>query len=333
MAQVNDIGIDLGTSNVVIHMKGRGIVLREPSVVAVERSTRNIVAFGMQAYRMIGRTPPDISVIRPLAQGEMMDFDLTNAMLRYYITSVIGKRVLARPRAIMAVPSGIKEIEKKALISAMFDAGVRRTQLLDKNIAAALGAELNFLGPNGCMNVDMSAGCSDLAILYNGTVSVLSSVHIGGDHFDDAIIRFLRKKYNLLIGERTAEQLKITIGGAMRREPEVVMDITGRSLISGLPKTMSVQSGEIYEAIQDHVNDLIESIQVVLERSSPQLASDIFDTGVTLTGGAAELFGLAETVENALKIPCQVAKDARDCIALGCARMLQEPDRLKGLLS
>ena len=188
----------------------------------------------------------------------------------------------------MAVPTGIKDMEKKALISSMFDAGVRRTQLLDKNIAAALGAQLNFLGPYGSLVVDISAGCTDLAVLYNSTVSVISSVHIGGDHFDDAIIRYLRKKYNMLIGERTAEQIKITLGGAIRRDPPVVMDITGRNLISGLPKTMSVESDEIYEALLDQVNDLIEAVQVVVERTPPQLASDVFDSGVTLTGGGAQ---------------------------------------------
>ncbi len=333
MAQVNDIGIDLGTSNVVIFMKGRGIIFREPSVVAIDRETRDIVAFGLEAYRMIGRTPANINVIRPLAQGEMLDFDLTTAMLRFFVSSVIGKHLLARPRAVMSVPSGVKDMEKKALISAMFDAGVRRTQLLDKNIAAALGAQLNFLGPYGSMVVDVSAGCTDLAVLYNGTISVISSVHIGGDHFDDAITRYLRKKYNMLIGERTAEQVKITLGGAVLRDPPVVMDITGRNLISGLPKTMSIESDEIYEALLDQVNDLIEAVQVVVERTPPQLASDIFDGGITLTGGGAMLYGLADAIGTALNIPCTVHPDARDCVVLGCAKVVSDPSGTKHLLS
>lgn len=333
MAQVNDIGIDLGTSNVVIFMKGRGIVFREPSVVAIDRETRDIVAFGLEAYRMIGRTPANINVVRPLAQGEMLDFDLTTAMLRFFVSSVIGKHLLARPRAVMSVPSGVKDMEKKALISAMFDAGVRRTQLLDKNIAAALGAQLNFLGPYGSMVVDVSAGCTDLAVLYNGTISVISSVHIGGDHFDDAITRYLRKKYNMLIGERTAEQVKITLGGAVLRDPPVVMDITGRNLISGLPKTMSIESDEIYEALLDQVNDLIEAVQVVVERTPPQLASDIFDGGITLTGGGAMLYGLADAIGTALNIPCSVHPDARDCVVLGCAKVVSDPSGTKHLLS
>jgi rod shape-determining protein MreB len=333
MAQVNDIGIDLGTSNVVIYMKGSGIVFREPSVVAIDRETRSIIAFGLEAYRMIGRTPANVNVIRPLAQGEMFDFDLASAMLRFFVSSVIGKRLISRPRAVMAVPSGVKDIEKKALISAMFDAGVRRTQLLDKNIAAALGAQLNFLGPYGSMVVDISAGCTDLAVLYNGSISVISSVHIGGDHFDEAIIRYLRKKYNMLIGERTAEQIKITLGGAIRRDPRVEMDITGRNLISGLPKTMSIESDEIYEAILDQVNDLIEAVQVVIERTPPQLASDVFDGGVTLTGGGAALYGLAEAIGSVLNIPCRVAEDAKDCVVLGCAKVLTDPSGMRHLLT
>ena len=317
MAQTGDIGIDLGTSNVVIFMKGRGIIFREPSVVAVERSSGNIIAMGTEAYRMIGRTPTNIDIIRPLAQGEMIDFELTSAMLRTFVANQIGKHFFARPRAIMSVPCGVKEMEKKALITSLFDAGLRRTQILDRTIAAALGAQLNFMGAYGCMVADMSAGGTDLAVLSNGIISVLSSIHIGGDHFDDAIIRYIRKKYNLLIGERTAEQIKVTLGGAVSREPKVILDVTGRNLISGLPRTVTVDSDEMYEALRDNVNDLIEGIQTVIEKTPPQLASDVFEGGVTLTGGAAALYGLAEAVSNALQVPCQVADDARDCVVLG----------------
>ncbi len=333
MAQNGDIGIDLGTSNVVIYVKGRGVVFREPSIVAVDRESNQILAFGMEAYRMIGRTPSNINIIRPLAQGEMLDFDLTAAMLRYYISNVIGKKFLARPRAIMAVPSGVKDMEKKALITALFDAGLRRTQILDRVIAAALGAQLNFLGSYGSMVADMSAGGTDLAVLSNGIVSVLSCVHVGGDMFDDAIIRYLRKKYNMLIGERTAEQVKITLGGALRRNPKVIMDITGRNLISGLPKTITINSDEIYESLIDIVNSLIESVQAVIERTPPQLASDILEGGVTLTGGAASLYGLAEAISDVIRIPCQVASEPRDCVVLGCAKVLMDPAGMRHLLS
>jgi len=333
MAQNGDIGIDLGTSNVVIYMKGRGVVFREPSVIAVERETNQIIAFGTEAYRMIGRTPSSISIIRPLAQGEILDFDLTSAMLRYYVTNVIGKKFFARPRAIMSVPSGVKELEKKALITSLFDAGLRRTQILDRVIAAALGAQLNFLGSYGSMVADLSAGGTDIAVLSNGTVSVISSVQVGGDHIDDAIIRYLRKKYNMLIGERTAEQVKITLGGALRRNPKVTMDITGRNLISGLPRTISIDSDEIYEALIDNVNDLIESIQAVIEKTPPQLASDILEGGVTLTGGSAALYGLSEAISDVIRIPCRVALEPRDCVVLGCAKVLNDPQGMKHLLS
>ena len=205
----------------------------------------------------------------------------------------------------------------------MFDAGLRRTQILDRTIAAALGAQLNFLGSYGCMVADLSAGGTDLAVLSNGIVAVMSSVPVGGDQFDDSIIRFLRRKYNMLIGERTAEQVKITLGGAMRRNPKVTMDITGRNLISGLPKTISVDSDEIYEALIDNVNELIESIQAVIERTPPQLASDILEGGVTLTGGAAMLYGLSEAISDAIRIPSRVAEEARDCVVLGCAKVRQ----------
>ena len=333
MASSGDIGIDLGTSNVVIYMKGRGVVFREPSIVAVERESNQILAFGTEAYRMIGRTPSNINIIRPLAQGELIDFDLTASMLRYYISNVIGKKFFARPRAIMSVPTGVKDLEKKALITALFDAGLRRTQILDRVIAAALGAQLNFLGSYGSMVADMSAGGTDLAVLSNGIVAVLSSVHIGGDHFDDSIIRYLRRKYNMLIGERTAEQVKITLGGALKRDPKVVMDVTGRNLISGLPKTITIDSDEIYEALVDIVNNLIESVQAVIERTPAQLASDILEGGVTLTGGAAALYGLSEAISDVIRIPCQVASEPRDCVVLGCAKVLNDPAGMRHLLS
>lgn len=333
MAQVNDIGIDLGTSNVVIYEKGKGIVSREPSVVAIDRDSQNILAIGTEAWRMIGRTPPGIQVIRPLAQGELIDFDLASAMLRFFVTRITKKRQLSRPRAILSVPTGVKEIEKKAITTALFDAGIRRTQLLDKNVAAALGAELNFLGEYGCMCVDISAGCTDLAVLYHGSPNVVSSLRNGGDQFDDAIIRYLRKKYNLLVGERTAEQIKISLGSAVRRDNVISMDVTGRNLISGLPKIMSIESDEIYESLIDCVNDLIEGIQVMLEKTPSQLASDIFDAGITLTGGGAALYGLAEIVSAVLKVPCRVAEEPQDCVVMGCAKVLEEPNQFRFLLN
>ena len=333
MPQINDIAIDLGTSNVVIYMKGQGVVLREPAAVSVDQEMRRILAFGTEAWRMIGRTPANIQVIRPLSQGEMLDFDLTGNMLRFFVAQVTGNHRLSRPRAILSTPTGVKDIEQKALVTTLFDAGVRRTQLLNRNIATALGAQLNFLGEYGCLIVDISAGGTDLAVLYNGTPTVTSGLRIGGDQFDDAVIRFLRRKYNMLIGERTAEQVKITLGSAVRRDQKITMDITGRNLISGLPKTLTIDSDEIYESLIDCINDLIEGIQILIEKTPPQLASDIFEGGITLTGGASQLYGLSEAVSSVMKVPCRVADEARDCTVLGCARVLEDPAQYRYLLN
>ena len=332
MAAVNDIGIDLGTSNVLIYMKGKGIVLREPAVVAIERESKKILAVGSDAYRMIGRTPGNVLAIRPLRQGTVTDFDLTNTLLKYFTMHVIGRHFFSRPRCVISVPSGVNEVEKRSIISIMFDAGMRRTQMLDRPIAAALGAGVPFEEPYGSMVVDLGAGVTDIAVLSLGQVTVASCIPIGGDYFDDAIIRHLRKKYNLLIGERTAEELKINIGSAVPRLEEIAMEVTGRNLITGLPKTMKISSTEIYEALKDPVGELIEAIQAVIERTPPQLASDIFNDGIVFTGGAAALMGLCEAVYSVMKIPCGVADDPQTCVVMGCGRTLEDLSGMKHLL-
>ncbi|MGN0745440.1 MAG: rod shape-determining protein [Aristaeellaceae bacterium] len=332
MAQVNDIGVDLGTSNVLIYMKGKGIMLREPAVVAVERDSRKILAVGSDAYRMIGRTPGNVVAVRPLRQGTVADFELTSTMLRYFVSNVVGRRLFARPRAVVSVPSGVNEVEKRSIISIMFDAGMRRTQLLDRPIAAALGVGIQFEEAYGSMIVDMGAGVTDIAVLSMGEVVVSSCVPIGGDYFDDAIIRYLRKKHNLLIGERTAEEIKINIGCAVPQVSDISMDVTGRNLISGLPKTQSITTGEIYEALKDAIGELIEAIQAVIERTPPQLASDIFDDGIVFSGGAAALKGLTEAVYAALRIPCGVADDPQTSVVMGCGRALEDLSGMKHLL-
>ena len=332
MAQINDIGIDLGTSNVLIYMKGKGIVLREPAVVAIERESKKVLAVGGDAYRMIGRTPGSVLAVRPLRQGTVSDFELTSTMLRYFVSSVIGRRMFARPRAVISVPSGVNEVEKRSIISIMFDAGMRRTQLLDRPIAAALGVGLQFQEAYGTMIVDMGAGVTDIAVLSMGEVVVASCVPIGGDYFDDAIIRYLRKKYNLLIGERTAEEIKVNIGCAVPQANEISMDVTGRNLISGLPKTQSISTGEIYEALKDAVGELIEAIQAVIEHTPPQLASDSFDDGIVFSGGAAALKGLTEAVSATLRIPCSLADDPQTSVVMGCGRALEDFSGMKHLL-
>lgn len=332
MAQVNDIGIDLGTSNVLIYMKGKGIVLREPAVVAIERETKKVLAVGNDAYRMIGRTPNNVLAIRPLRQGTVADFELTSTMLRYFVGNVVGRRMFSRPRAVISVPSGVNEVEKRSIISIMFDAGMRRTQLLDRPIAAALGVGVQFQEAYGTMIVDMGAGVTDIAVLSMGEVVVSSCVPVGGDYFDDAIVRYLRKKHNLLIGERTAEEIKVNIGCAIPMANEITMDVTGRNLISGMPKTISVTSADIYEALKEPVSELIEDIQAVIERTPPQLASDIFEDGIVFTGGAAALNGLSEAIYAALKVPCGVADDPQTSVVMGCGRALEDLNGMKHLL-
>ena len=333
MAQVGDIGIDLGTSNVLIYMKGKGIVLRQPAVVALERESRRVLAVGDDAYRMLGRTPGNLVAMRPLQNGTIIDFDMANTMLQQFITQVIGRRYLSRPRAVIAVPSAVNDVEKRTILSAMVDAGVRKTQLIDKTVAAALGIGLPFDKPYGTMIVEMSAGCTDISVLSLGKVAVSACVPCGGDAFDDAIIRYLRKKHNLLIGEKTAEELKINIGCAVQRTDDVAMDVTGRNLISGLPKTQAISASEIREAIHEPVNELIESIQGVLERTPPQLASDIFDDGIIFSGGASALSGLCEAIYDVLHVPCGVADDPQTCVVTGCGRAVEDPTGLKDLLS
>ncbi len=333
MARMSDLGIDIGTSNVLIYQKGKGIVLRQPAVVSIERTSKKVLAVGTEAYRMIGRTPGNILPIRPMRQGMVGDLELTNTMLRNFMGSIIGNRFFARPRVVLSVPSGVSESDKNSIISILYDTGVQRTQLIERPIAAALGVGMDFHKPYGCMIVDMGAGVTDIAVLASGQVVESASVCYGGDYFDDAIISYLRKKHNLLIGERSAEEVKITIGSAVPPVGDMTYDVTGRNLLSGLPKTQTVHAEEIHEAIKDAVDDLIESIRSVLEHTPPQLASDIFEDGIVLTGGAAALAGLPEAIYGALRTPCGVAEDPQTSIVLGCGRVLDDFSAYKNLLS
>ncbi len=323
MASVNDLGIDLGTSNILIYMKGKGIILREPTVVAIDRDTREVLAFGEEARRMIGRTPSNILALRPLREGVIADYELVSFMLKGFVLKAIGKHMFARPRAVLALPTGVNEMEKRSIISTMFDAGMRRTQLLDRTIAAALGAGLPIDEAYGTMIVDISAGVSDIAVLSLGKVVVSDTCKIGGDKLDDAIIRHLRRKHNLLIGERTAEELKINIGSAIPRNDQLYMEVTGRNLITGLPKTMRITSDDVTEAIDEPLQQLIESIHGVLEHTPAELAADIFEYGIMLTGGGAEMFGLCEVIADALKVPCSVAEDPQTNVVIGCGKAIE----------
>ncbi len=333
MPQNGDIGIDLGTSNVMIYAKGKGIVLREPAVIAVDRNNRKPLAVGSDAYRMIGRTPGNVLALRPLRNGAVADQELVSLMLRSFVGNVAGKHFFSRPHAVISVPTGLNDMDKRNINNTMLDLGMGKTQLLDKCLAAALGVGLQFQEAYGTMIIDMGGGVTDIAVLSMGEIVVASCVPLGGDVFDDAIIRYLRKKHNLLIGERTAEEIKINIGSAVPQPNAMAMDVTGRNLISGLPKTQTISSTEIYEALVPPVADLIEAIQAVIERTPPQLASDIFDDGIVMTGGAAALTGLADAVYTALKIPCAVADDPQTSVVMGCGRALENLAGMKALLS
>ncbi len=321
-----DIGIDLGTASVLISIKGRGIVLREPAMVAVDRNTRNILAVGEDARRMHGRTPSSVTTVRPLKDGSIEDFDITERMLRYFIHKVIGRRMFFRPRAIVCVPSGVTDVEKRSVIDAMLDAGARRTQLMDSSVAAALGAGLDVSGPYGNLIVDIGGGVTDISVVSLERAVVRSTVKIAGDQFDETIIRYLRRKHNLMIGERTAEELKVTIGSAIHRTEKLYMDVTGRNLVSGLPRTLRVHSDEIFEALEEPISALVEHIHAVLERTPPELAADIFDQGIMLTGAGAQLFGLTESFSKQLKVDCRIAEDSQATVVLGAARAMESDE-------
>lgn len=323
MATVLDIGVDLGTASVVIYGKGKGVVLNEPAVIAFDRETRNVLAVGEEARRMMGRTPGNIVAMRPLGDGMIADFELASAMLRYFVTKVVGKRILGGPRVLISMPAGVNEVERHSIMTSLFEAGARRTQLMERPIAAAIGAGLPIGEAYGQMVCDIGGGVTDIAVMAQGRIIVRDSVKIGGDLFDDAIIRYIRRKHNLLIGELTAEDLKINVGSAVPRSEQFYMEVTGRNLISGLPKVMRITSDEITEALDEPIQALLEAIHAVLEHTPAELVADIFESGIVLSGGGAQLAGLCEAVALALKVDCHLAEDAQECVARGCGLTLE----------
>ncbi|MBQ9308031.1 MAG: rod shape-determining protein [Clostridia bacterium] len=332
MPQISDIGIDLGTSQVLVYARGRGIVLREPAVVAADRTNGKVLAVGAEAYKLVGRTPGNVQAIRPFRQGTISDFEMAKELIHYAVRRVSGRHFLTRPRAIVSLPTGVSETEKRAVISVLFDAGMRKTQLLEKPLAAAIGIGIHFAEPYGSMMIDMGAGASDIAVLSSSDVVVGTCTQIGGDYFDDAIIRYLRKKHNLLIGDRTAEEVKMTLGSAVPPPNELTMDVTGRNLLSGLPRTQSITNLEVYEALKDVISDFIETIQQVLEHTPPQLASDIFEDGIILTGGASQLQGRSDAIYRELRIATGVADDPATAVVVGCGRALEDTPEMRSYL-
>ncbi len=324
--EFNDIGIDLGTSTVLVYVKGKGIVLREPSVVAVNRSTGELLAIGEEARIMLGRTPGNIVAVRPLRNGVISNFHDTERMLRYFIRKVIGRRLFFKPRVIVCVPSGVTEVERRSVIEATEEAGARHTALIEEPMAAAIGAGIDIAAPYGNMVLDIGGGTSDVAIISLGGIVISDSAKIAGDKFDEALVRYMKKKHNMLIGDRTAEEIKINIGSAFPRKEQIYMEVAGRNLVSGLPKMVTLSSNETIEAFEEPLNGLMELLHNALESCPPELAADIAENGICMTGGGALLYGLDRMLSERTGIPCYVAEDAVSCVAIGTGLALDNMD-------
>ncbi|MBQ5841344.1 MAG: rod shape-determining protein [Clostridia bacterium] len=317
-----DIGIDLGTANTLVYVRGKGIVMREPSVVAVDVKKEEVMAVGIEAKEMIGRTPGSISAVRPLKDGVIADFEVTSAMLRYFIKRAIKSTLFSRPRLIVCIPSGVTEVERRAVIEAARNAGAREVELIVEPMAAAIGAGLEVAEAAGCMIVDIGGDTSEVAVISLGDIVTAQSVRVAGDDFDEAIITYIKKKYNLLIGERTAEDLKITLGSAFPYENEGSMDVKGRNLVDGLPKNIVISAEEVREALADPVGSIVDAIKSTLESTPPELSADIIDNGIMLTGGGALLRGLDMLINRETGMPVHVAEDPLDCVVNGTGRCL-----------
>lgn len=329
----NDIGIDLGTASVLVYVKGKGIVLKEPSVVAVDTGSKQLLAVGEEARRMLGRTPGNIIAIRPLRDGVISDYDMTEKMLRHFLDSVCKKRIF-KPRVMICVPSGVTEVEERAVIDASTQAGASKTYLIEEPIAAAIGAGIDISKPSGTMIVDIGGGTTDIAVISLGGIVVSESIKVAGDKFDEAIIKYIRKKHNILIGERTAEQLKINIGCVFERTEEdkkvrsESTEIRGRSLVSGLPKTITITADEMYEAFEEPAFSIVDAVKAVLEKTPPELVGDISEKGIVMTGGGSLIWGLDRLISRETGIHCEIAEDAISCVAIGTGKSLDMLDIL-----
>ena len=324
MAAGTDIGIDLGTASVLVYVKGKGVVLKEPSVVAFDRNTNKIKAIGEVARLMLGRTPGNIVAVRPLRQGVISDYTVTEKMLSYFISRTVGKSLFGRkPRISVCVPSGATEVEKKAVEDATYQAGAREVSIIEEPVAAAIGAGIDIAKPCGNMIVDIGGGTADIAVISLGGVVVSNSIKVAGDDFDEAIVRFMRKKHNLLIGERTAEEIKINVGTVYKRPENLTMDVRGRNLVTGLPKTVTVTSEETEEALREPAYQIVDAVHNVLERTPPELAADISDRGIVLTGGGSLIQGLEELIEEKTGINTMTAEDPLTAVAIGTGKYIE----------
>ncbi|ABS41336.1 rod shape-determining protein [Clostridium botulinum] len=323
-----DMGIDLGTATVLVYMKGKGVILNEPSVVAIDRNKNKVLAVGQEAREMIGRTPGNIVAIRPMRNGVISDYDITEKMLKYFIGKACGKKKISAPRVVICIPSEATEVEKRAVMDAARNAGAKKVFLIEEPLAAAIGADLDITKASGSMIIDIGGGTTDIAVISLGGIVVRSSIKIAGDKFDDAVIKYIRKKHKLMIGERTAEDLKIKIGSAFRKGENTSMDIRGRDLVTGLPKNLTVTSDEMREALQDTVNAIAELTHSVLEKTPPELSADIADKGIIMTGGGALLSGLSDLIESVNKVPVHIAENPVSCVAEGTGKMLEYLDKM-----
>ena len=325
-----DIGIDLGTATVLIYVKGKGIVLREPSVVAIDKNSNAVMAVGEEARLMLGRTPGNIVAIRPLRDGVISDYGVTERMLRYFINKVCGTRIF-RPRLVICVPSEVTEVEKKAVIDAAMQAGARKVQLIEEPIAAAIGAGIDISKACGTMVVDIGGGTTDIAVIALGGNVISTSLKVAGDKFDEAIIRFMRKKYNVMIGERTAEEMKINIGCVFPKVQDNSMEVRGRNLLSGLPITVEINSAEMLEALEEPATMIVDAVHSVLENTPPELSADISDKGILMTGGGSLVDGLDKLISSKTGINVYIADDAVSCVAFGTGKILDNLDVLTKL--
>ena len=318
-----DIGVDLGTASVLVYVKGKGVVLKEPSVVAYDRDNGKIMAIGEEARLMIGRTPGNIVAVRPLRQGVISDYTVTEKMMKYFVEKAIGRRPLRKPRISVCVPSAATEVEKKAVEDAAYQAGARSVSIIEEPIAAAIGAGIDISRPCGNMIVDIGGGTTDIAIISLGGAVVSTSLKVAGDDFDESIVRYMRKKHNLLIGDQTAENIKIRIGTCYEGSAEDVMEVRGRNLVSGLPKTVLVTAEETQEALRENANSIVEVVRNVLEQTPPELAADVADRGIVLTGGGALLRGLEQLIESVTGITTMTAENPMNCVAIGTGQYVE----------
>ncbi|MEV4557329.1 rod shape-determining protein [Kitasatospora sp. NPDC049285] len=329
-----DLAIDLGTANTLVYVRGKGIVLNEPSVVAVNTNTGGILAVGAEAKKMIGRTPGNIVAIRPLKDGVIADFEITERMLRYFILKIHRRRYLARPRVVVCVPSGITGVERRAVIEASSQAGARQVHIIEEPMAAAIGAGLPVHEPTGNMVVDIGGGTTEVAVISLGGIVTAQSLRVAGDELDNAIVQHIKKEYSLLLGERSAEQIKMSIGSAFGSEGEKDehAEIRGRDLVSGLPKTVVISAAEVREAIDEPVNSIIDSVKTTLDQCPPELAGDVMDRGIVLTGGGALLRGLDERLRRETGMPIHIAENPLDSVALGAGKCVEEFEALQQVL-